>query len=316
LYPNDHVHYIGMEGNDMNEPIIVSIEKPSDNLTKTKCLIRTKKGFNRIWIENSQSLIRSLKNAIEEFKDVTFNRVRSEVFQQVSDELRTMEERDNGLYIHYKFGVLYFKEGQDENEMFSNLTKDSSPDWIEFINFLGDRVKLKNFGKYRGGLDVKGDTTGTESIHTLYSGYEIMFHVSTLLPYQENDPQRVERKRHLGNDVVIIIFKEGNQPFDPLLIHSQFNHLFFVIEKIPSEDKKTRYKMAVITKGGVKQHTPLMPNSPIFEKSEDFRNFLLAKCINSERIAMISPEFNSKFMRTRRELLTLLINNFDLKKKT
>jgi len=227
-----------------------------------------------------------------------------------------MEERDNGLYVHYKFGVLYFKEGQNEDEMFSNITEDASPDWEEFISLLGTRVKLKNFTNYRGGLDTKGDTTGTDSIYTVYDGYEIMFHVSTLLPYQENDQQRVERKRHLGNDVVIIIFKEGNQPFNPLLIHSQFNHMFFVVEKIPSDDGITRYKMAVITKSGVKQHTPLLPNPPIFEKGDDFRKFLLSKCINSERLAMVSPEFNSKFMRTRRELLLLLINNYDLKKKT
>ena len=40
-------------------------------------------------------------------------------------------------------------------------------------------------------------------------GIEIMFHVSALLPFQELDLQRVERKRHLGNDVVLIIFHES-----------------------------------------------------------------------------------------------------------
>jgi hypothetical protein len=51
-----------------------------------------------------------------------------------------------------------------------------------------------------------------------------MFHVSTLLPFFPEDPQQVERKRHLGNDVVIVIFREGpNDPFTPLIIRSQFN---------------------------------------------------------------------------------------------
>lgn len=44
-----------------------------------------------------------------------------------------------------------------------------------------------------------------------------------MLPYQAHDPQRVERKRHLGNDVVLIIFNESNSPFDPCEIHSHFN---------------------------------------------------------------------------------------------
>jgi len=37
---------------------------------------------------------------------------------------------------------------------------------------------------------------------------------------------KVERKRHLGNDVVLIIFREAgenNVPFNPKVIRSQFN---------------------------------------------------------------------------------------------
>jgi len=50
-----------------------------------------------------------------------------------------------------------------------------------------------------------------------------MFHVAPLLPFQEDDKQRVERKRHLGNDVVLLIFLEGNQPLDPTIFKSHFN---------------------------------------------------------------------------------------------
>lgn len=50
-----------------------------------------------------------------------------------------------------------------------------------------------------------------------------MFHVSTLIPFYPKDEQQVERKRHLGNDIVLIVFKEGETPFNPLCIHSQFN---------------------------------------------------------------------------------------------
>lgn len=50
-----------------------------------------------------------------------------------------------------------------------------------------------------------------------------MFHVSTYLPYTPLDPQQVERKRHIGNDVVLIVFKEGDEPFVPTKITSNFN---------------------------------------------------------------------------------------------
>ena len=48
-----------------------------------------------------------------------------------------------------------------------------------------------------------------QSIYTTYDEYEIMFHVSTFIPYTEDDDQQLGRKRHLGNDIVVIIFQEG-----------------------------------------------------------------------------------------------------------
>jgi hypothetical protein len=51
-----------------------------------------------------------------------------------------------------------------------------------------------------------------------------MFHVAPLLPFQAADLQRVERKRHLGNDVVNIVFHEDyDNPFDPLWLSSHVN---------------------------------------------------------------------------------------------
>ena len=38
-----------------------------------------------------------------------------------------------------------------------------------------------------------GDTTGKESIYTVYEGHEVMFHISTLLPYSKDNRQQVRR---------------------------------------------------------------------------------------------------------------------------
>lgn len=35
------------------------------------------------------------------------------------------------------------------------------------------------------------DSTGTHSLYTTYKDYEIMFHVSTMLPYTPNNKQQV-----------------------------------------------------------------------------------------------------------------------------
>lgn len=56
---------------------------------------------------------------------------------------------------------------------------------------MGTRVRLKSFEAYKGGLDTRGDTTGEFSIYTEYHSHEVMFHVSTMLPFTPNNKQQV-----------------------------------------------------------------------------------------------------------------------------
>lgn len=53
-------------------------------------------------------------------------------------------------------------------------------------------------GRYRGGLDTQYGQTGVESVYDTFRDREIMFHVAPLLPYTDNDPQQLQRKRHIG----------------------------------------------------------------------------------------------------------------------
>lgn len=48
------------------------------------------------------------------------------------------------------------------------------------------------FDKYKGGLDTVHDLTGLYSVYAHWRNIEIMFHVSTLLPYEKHDPQKVD----------------------------------------------------------------------------------------------------------------------------
>lgn len=47
--------------------------------------------------------------------------------------------------------------------------------------------------RFRGGLDVSHGQTGSQSVYTIHRQQEIMFHVSTKLPFTEGDAQQVER---------------------------------------------------------------------------------------------------------------------------
>uniref|UniRef100_A0A182KDZ1 Rap-GAP domain-containing protein n=1 Tax=Anopheles christyi TaxID=43041 RepID=A0A182KDZ1_9DIPT len=127
-----------------------------------------------------------------------------------------------------KVGVIYVKEGQyTEEQILDN--NENSPLFEEFLQLLGDKVRLRGFDKYKGGLDTVHDLTGLYSVYTNWRSIEIMFHVSTQLPYEKHDPQKLQRKRHIGNDIVCVVFLEAdNTAFSPACIKSHFLHTFIL----------------------------------------------------------------------------------------
>ena len=67
----------------------------------------------------------------------------------------------------YKFGVLYAPPGgtcslliaaNSEDAMYE--AKDGSAAFDAFLDLLGERVQLKDFAKFKGGLDTRNGTTG------------------------------------------------------------------------------------------------------------------------------------------------------------
>jgi len=216
--------------------------------------------------------------------------------------------------VNYKFGVLLARPGNcTEDGMYDDLQ--TSPDFLEFMEFLGTKVTLKGWEKFRGGLDNKTNTTGEYSYHTeVGGGIQIMYHVCPMIPYLANDPSR---KRYIGNDVVVIIFKEGrDEIFNPNIMHSQFNHIFVVVEKVNVNDNKTWYRVQIATKPGVPPFPPYLPDPPLFEKDAKFREYLLTKLINGERATIaMAKDFAQKMDRTRNQLLETLIAPHLKKKK-
>lgn len=97
------------------------------------------------------------------------------------------------------------------------------------------------FSRYRGGLDIQNGHTGDTAVYDVFKEREIMFHVSTLLPFTENDPQQLQRKRHIGNDIVAIVFQEENTTFTPDMIASHFLHTFIVVQVVDPNSSNTRW---------------------------------------------------------------------------
>lgn len=71
---------------------------------------------------------------------------------QVEEQLLKLDEQ--GLTSHYKVGVMYCKAGQSsEEEMYNN--EEAGPAFTEFLETIGQKVRLNGFAKYKAGLDNK-----------------------------------------------------------------------------------------------------------------------------------------------------------------
>ncbi|XP_061904798.1 rap1 GTPase-activating protein 2-like isoform X4 [Entelurus aequoreus] len=205
----------------------------------------------------------------------------------------------------FKFGVIFQRFGQvSEEELFRN--NEETPAFQEFLQLLGDTVELQDFKGFRGGLDVSHGQTGSQSVYTVYRQQEVMFHVSTKLPFTEGDTQQLQRKRHIGNDIVAVVFQEEATPFVPDMIASNFLHAFVLVQVENPCSENTSYKVSVTAREDVPPFGPPLPNQAVFKKGPEFREFLLTKLINAELACYKSIRFARLEERTRVALLDTL----------
>ncbi|XP_063812079.1 rap1 GTPase-activating protein 2 isoform X3 [Pseudophryne corroboree] len=283
--------------------LILSIKcEEADSIEYLRIILRSKSktlheriplaGFNKL-----PSIPQIAKALCDDATGLKFNPV---LYPKASQMIVTYDEHE--INNTFKFGVIYQKYKQTlEEELFGN--NEESAAFKEFLSLLGDTVLLQDFKGFRGGLDVAHGQTGTESIYTVFRDKEIMFHVSTKLPFTEGDTQQLQRKRHIGNDIVAIVFQEDNTPFVPDMIASNFLHAYIVVQVENPETDYTTYKVSVTAREDVPSFGPPLPNPPVFQKNAEFCEFLLTKLINAEHACCKSDKFAKLEDRTRAALL-------------
>jgi len=245
-----------------------------------------------------------------ELEDCEFRKLESD--EKFSMDLLDYEHKTSTT--KFKFGVLYNKANQKtESEMFGNKEEDTSDDYQQFLTLLGDLVELNGFPNFKGGLDSTHGQTGKHSVYTTWQDNEIMFHVSTLLPFSPNDSQQIEKKRHIGNDIILIVFQDKNvtEPFDPYTVASHFIEVILVVRPLQKRSMgKPIYRVQISTKKGVPEFSPPMPYPSIFKHSEQTRHFLLAKLINAELAAYKGPSFITKLSGSKLALIQELFDKY------
>ncbi|KAI7877824.1 hypothetical protein K492DRAFT_109323, partial [Lichtheimia hyalospora FSU 10163] len=213
---------------------------------------------------------------------------------------------EQAVHDRYKFGVLYIKEGQTREEEWLSNNHDSKH-FDHFLNIIGRKVPLKGYNGWAGGLDTKGGYSGEHTFVNEWNGHNIAYHVSTLIPAHPGDKQQVQRKRHIGNDIVCVVFAEGKQPFNPAAIKSQFLHVFIIVH--PEEwNGRIGWRVEIAMAENVPSFGPSLPseNAVFFDEAE-LCSFMLAKLINAEYAAYQSPKFAQPMARAREGILAHLL---------
>ncbi|XP_031422498.1 rap1 GTPase-activating protein 1 isoform X3 [Clupea harengus] len=242
-------------------------------------------------------------------EDVNVDRFFPVLYPKASRLIVTFDE--HVISNNFKFGVVYQKFGQtSEEELFGN--NEESPAFVEFLEFLGQKIELHDFKGFRGGLDVAHGQTGTESFYTNFHNKEIMFHVSTMLPYTEGDTQQLQRKRHIGNDIVAVVFQDESTPFVPDMIASNFLHAYVVVQVDNACSDNVLYKVSVTSRDDVPFFGPALPDPAVFRKGPEFLEFLLTKLINAELACYKAEKFAKLEERTRTALLETLYEELHL----
>ncbi|KAK2516737.1 rap1 gtpase-activating protein 1 [Columba guinea] len=323
-------HFLGKEhqnfySSDMSLGYLVLSVKYEqvDKQENLRLLLRTRTGTKHDLIPIS--CLNEFPSAVQMAKllceDVNVERFFPVLYPKASQLIVAFDE--HFISNNFKFGVIYQKSGQTtEEEVFSNT--EESLGFLEFLDFLGDKIQLQDFCGFRGGLDVTRGQTGTESVYTNFQGKEIMFHVSTKLPFTEGDSQQLQRKRHIGNDIVAIIFQDESTPFVPDMIASNFLHAYVVVQLTHDTTGDTFYKVSVTARDDVPFFGPPLPNPAIFRKSSlhlvlqsaEFREFLLAKLINAEYSCYRADKFAKLEERTRSALLESLFEELQLRSRS
>ncbi|CAG8557834.1 10746_t:CDS:1, partial [Ambispora gerdemannii] len=133
----------------------------------------------------------------------------------------------------HKIGIVYVAKGQTkESEILANIH--GSPEYIKFLNNLGELIRLKdNKDVYTGGLDTQTDSDGEYSYYWKDDIVQVIFHCTTLMPTNlSTDPQCNGKKRHIGNDFVRIIYNDSEKEYAFDTIPGQFNFINIVISPL------------------------------------------------------------------------------------
>ncbi|CAF0797770.1 unnamed protein product [Brachionus calyciflorus] len=146
-----HQNYMIEDKNKLINFLSVVITDANDrHIPQYKAILWTKQGSHKLtlpYYHNKQITIKQILNHFQ----VEADKFKEVIDPELQKELLILEEQEGS--INFKFGIVYAKHGQlTDDEMLSN--EKGSTDFENFINLIGDKIRLKGWKRYRGGLDT------------------------------------------------------------------------------------------------------------------------------------------------------------------
>ncbi|XP_043199620.1 tuberin-like [Amphibalanus amphitrite] len=151
----------------------------------------------------------------------------------------------------HKIGVLYVGAGQAGDEPAILRNQCGSTRYNQFLKGLGHLVELTEAHPkktFLAGLDrSEKRSDGRFAIMWEDDLMQVLFHVATMMPTV--DERCNNKKMHIGNDFVLIVYNESGQPFNITSIRAQFCYAGVVVEPL---DHGTN-RIVVNTKGKLQE---------------------------------------------------------------
>ncbi|KAF5375351.1 hypothetical protein D9615_008025 [Tricholomella constricta] len=128
----------------------------------------------------------------------------------------------------HKVGIMYVAPGQTEEAEILRNTH-GSPAYTRFLEGLGRLINLRGQRDvYAGGLDP--DEDGEYAYAWWDDIGQVLYHTATMMPTNEDDLQCNNKKRHIGNDYVRIVWNDSGHPYRFDTLATQFQFVNIVIE--------------------------------------------------------------------------------------
>ncbi|TWW59571.1 Tuberin Tuberous sclerosis 2 protein -like protein [Takifugu flavidus] len=140
-------------------------------------------------------------------------------------------------YDTHKIGVVFVGAGQVNNEVAILSNEYGSNRYAAFLTGLGKLIHLKDCDPdqiFLGGLDQYGDDG--EFTYCWHDDImQAIFHIATLMPNRESDKGCCNKKRHIGNDFVIVVYNDSGEEYKLGTIKGQFNFVEVIIKPLDYE---------------------------------------------------------------------------------